>query len=104
MDALMYINLISTFFVEKKLIHARQERLRKCYAYVMQHVTCSKKDISKIEQAISSFDSCFMQKWRASKCGTEESFKLKYDDWISEAKGLYLAKIMLHYFKDGVIH
>lgn len=78
----MYTNLISTFFVEKKLIQARHERLKKCKEYVVKHVNCSAKDILKIEKLILSVDITFTQKWKASKCDTEEGFKEKYNDWI----------------------
>lgn len=83
MDALMYYNLISTFFVENKLIHSKKDRYEKCLAYVKKVTqgSSSKTIYKAIVKGIRSINSTFMKKWRESNCDLER-FKRENDSWI----------------------
>ena len=83
MDAFMYEKLISTFFVEKKLIESRSERLKNCFEYVMSrnHYITSTA-CNKAKSKIASLDVTFIQKWRESKCIELQHFKIVCEGWM----------------------
>lgn len=84
MSGFSYKNLISTFFVNNRLIAARKERIEKCLPFVVGKLRCpSVKSQEDLKNKISSVDVTFMKKWRESKCKDEESFRLQHEQWIN---------------------
>lgn len=91
MDALMYGNLISTFFVENKLIASRPERLKNSFEYVMTVKSySSQKSYDSIRNKIENVDSTFMKKWRSSKYDGEEHFKQENENWCHKVLQVHI--------------
>lgn len=81
MDALIYKNLISTFFVEKTL-RSKPDRLKKCFEYVMSVKYYKlEKARENINKKIISLEITFMKKWRESDF-VEERFNQENEVWL----------------------
>lgn len=86
MDDFLYINLISTFFVDNVLLHSRSERLQNAFEYVLNKKFYSSETIrDKIKKSIGSVDMTFMKKWRSSGCTDIGRFKQENEAWVNTA-------------------
>lgn len=90
MDALMYKNLFSLFFVDKTLIENRQERLKKCLEYVKSVKNYSPADdLNKVTKSITSLEVTFMKRWRESNFD-EERFTQQNEKWIHKVLEVHI--------------
>jgi len=85
MIELTYKNLISNFFLNDKLIVERNERIEKCFQFVLENVP--NRDLSEklqdvIKSKVTSVEITFFKKWRESRSKSKEQFDQYNEKWI----------------------
>lgn len=95
MGPFSYKNLIATFFVDKKPVARRSERMEKCFQFIADKtnsISAPSREI--VKKRLKSLDLVFMRKWLKSKSSIE-TFELDNVEWLQTEIKVYISYIKL---------